>query len=331
MQINSKISYFTSNRVLWWIKTIIFLVILYVTYLLIRQKGGNIDVIMQSFERIYSPKSILLLLIVLVLTPINWAFEALKWQKLASKIENITFWEAYRGVLVGLAFSIATPMMLGDYAGKILMLKSDKRLQSIGAILLGNGMQLYVSLLFGAISYVFFIIWSQPTPVFLHLTIVFILILALFIGLLLSFQFQKVDNLSTKNKILEYILKYISILKYYNLKELRNVFFIASARYIVFTIQFLIVLKIFGVNLSISILLAGIGIIFLAKTLGSVLNFLGDLSIRELTSVYYFSYFEVNTSLIASATLMIWLINVLLPIIAGSLFVLQLKLIPKKS
>ncbi|WP_435356523.1 lysylphosphatidylglycerol synthase domain-containing protein [Emticicia sp. SJ17W-69] len=330
MQINSKISYLTSKRVLWWIKTIIFLVILYAVYLLIRKKGGDIQAIGESLHLIYSPQNIPFLVVVILLTPINWAFEAWKWQKLALKIENITFWEAYRGVLVGLTFATATPMMLGDYAGKILMLKSDKRLQSIGAILLGNGMQLYVSLLFGAISYVFFIIWSQPTPIFLHFTIVFILIIALLTGLLLSFQFQKIDNLSTENKILKYILKYISILKYYNIQELRNVFFIASARYIVFTIQFLIVLKIFGVNLSISILLAGIGIIFLAKTLGSVLNFLGDLSIRELTSVYYFSYFGSNTSLIASATLMIWLINVLLPIVVGSLFILQLKITIKK-
>ncbi len=316
---------------LWWIKTIIFLVILNATYLLIRQKGANIETIKQSFERIYSPTNILLLLIVLVLTPINWAFEAWKWQKLASKVENITFGEAYRGVLVGLAFSIATPMMLGDYAGKILMLKSDKRLQSIGAILLGNGMQLYVSMLFGAISYVFFIFWSKPTPIFLHLSFVFCLIIALIIGLLLSFNFYRIGNFSTESKILQYILRYLNILKYYNIIELRNVFFIASARYIVFTIQFLIVLKIFEINLPINILLAGIGIMFLAKTFASVLNFLGDLSVRELTSVYYFSYFDVNTSIIASATLAIWLINVLLPILVGSLFVLELKFTNKKA
>ncbi|WP_394993869.1 lysylphosphatidylglycerol synthase domain-containing protein [Emticicia sp.] len=329
MQINSKISYLTSKRILWWIKTIIFLVILYATYLLIRQKGADIEAIKYSFVSMYSPSNILLLLIVLLLTPVNWAFEAWKWQKLASKIENISFWEAYRGVLVGLAFSTATPMMLGDYAGKVLMLKSDKRLQSIGAILLGNGMQMYVSLLFGAISYLFFIFWSKPTPIFLHLSIVFLLIIALIFGLFLSFNFHRIDVFSTQNKVFQYISKYLNVLKYYNIIELRNIFFIASARYIVFTIQFLIVLKIFEINLPISILLAGIGIVFLAKTLASVLNFLGDLSVRELTSVYYFSYFGANTSFIASATLMIWLINVLLPILVGSLLVLQLKFTKK--
>ena len=316
---------------LWWIKTLIVVGVLYATYLLISMKGADMVAIKQSFERIYSGANIILLLIVLALTPINWSFEAWKWQKLASKVENISFWEAYRGVLVGLTFSIATPMMLGDYAGKILMLKSDKRLQSIGAILLGNGMQTYVSILFGAISYLFFMFWSKPTPVYLHLSIIFFLIIAIIFGLFVSINFHRVDSFSTQNKGLQFISKHLHILKYYNGIELRSIFFIASARYVVFTIQFLIVLKIFEINSPIIVLLAGIGMIFLAKTLAAILNFVGDLSVRELTSVYYFSYFGVNTSLIAAATLMIWLINVLLPILLGSLFILQIKLTTKKD
>ena len=331
MQINSKISYFTSNRVIWCLKTIIFLIVIYSVYLLIRQKGGNITEIWQSFDLIFSPNNITLLIFVLALTPINWAFESWKWQKLVAKVEKITFLEAYKGVLAGLALSIASPMMLGDYAGKILMLKTDKRLQSIGAILLGNGVQMYVSLLFGTISYLFFIFWSRPTPIFLHFIIVFCIILALIFGLFLSFNLSKVNEYFLNNKLFSYLKKYLIILKYYNFIDLKNILLIASARYLVFTIQFVIILKIFEINLPIFILLAGIGIIFLAKTLASVLNFLGDLSVRELTSVYYFSYFGVKTSLIASATLAIWLINVLLPILVGSLLVLQLKFIAKKS
>ena len=331
MQINPKISYFTSKQTIWWIKTIIFLITLYSIYLLIRQKEVNIQSIGQSFDLILLSKNTLLLVVVLLLMPINWAFEALKWQKLASKVENITFLEAYKGVLVGLAFATATPMMLGDFAGKILMLKSDKRLQSIGAILLGNAIQLYVSLLFGTISYLFFIFWSKPTPIFLHLGIIFCLIFALIIGLLLSFNLNRIDSFSTQNKVFQYVLKYLNILKYYNIIALRNAFFIASARYLIFMIQFLFILKIFEINLPITVLLAGIGIIFLAKTLGSTLSFLGDLSVRQLTSVYYFSYFGVSTSLVVSATFVIWLINVLLPILVGSLFILQLKFTTKKT
>ena len=136
MQINSKFSNLTSSRVRWWIKTIIFLTVIFLLYRLIQSKIEHFDEVEQSFGSLFLPQNIFLLIIIILLTPVNWAFEAWKWQQLASKVEKISFGEAYKGILIGLTFSTATPMMIGDYAGKILMLKTDKRLESIGAILL---------------------------------------------------------------------------------------------------------------------------------------------------------------------------------------------------
>ena len=96
-----------SSRVLWWIKTIIFLTVVFLLYRLIQSKIEHFDEIEQGFKTIFFSKNILLLLILFLLTPVNWAFEAWKWQKLASKVEKISFWEAYKGVLIGLTFSTA--------------------------------------------------------------------------------------------------------------------------------------------------------------------------------------------------------------------------------
>jgi hypothetical protein len=90
-------------------------------------------------------------------------------------------------------------------------------------------------------------------------------------------------------------------------------------------------LKVFQVNVPIYVLLVGVGIIFLTKTLISILNALGDLSIRELTSIYYFGFFGANFIAVSSATFMIWLVNILLPIIIGSVFILQLKFTPTRN
>ena len=331
MQINSKISYLTSKQMLWWIKTLIFLIVVFALYLLIKSKIEHYDEFKQSFKHLFLPENKYLIAIIILLTPINWAFEAWKWQKLACKIEKTSFWEAYKGVLIGLTFATATPMMIGDFAGKILMLKTDKRLQSVGAILLGNSLQLYVSLLFGTISYLFFIIWANPQPFLLHISLLSLLTLCLIFGIFLSFNLSNIDQFLSKNKLLEYLKKYLLVLENYTLFELQNLFFIAVSRYFVFSIQFLLMFKIFQINLPNTIIFAGIGIVFLGKTFISMLNVLGDLSIRELTSIYYFSFFGTNIAAISSATFMIWLINVLLPILIGSLFILQLKLITKKS
>jgi len=320
-----------SSRVLWWIKTIIFFTVVFLLYRLIQSKIEHFDEIEQGFKTIFFSKNILLLLILFLLTPVNWAFEAWKWQKLASKVEKISFWEAYKGVLIGLTFSTATPMMIGDYAGKVLMLKTDKRLQSIGAILLGNSLQMYVSLLFGTISYLFFIILANPKPLFLHIFIIAILISSLIFGIFLSLNLSNIKVFLSRNKFFEYLKKYLGVLENYTLLELKKLFIIAASRYIIFSIQFVLMFKVFQVNLPIYVLLVGVGIIFLTKTLISILNALGDLSIRELTSIYYFGFFGANIFAVSSATLMIWLVNVLFPMLIGSIFILQLKLIQKRN
>jgi hypothetical protein len=318
-----------SSRVLWWIKTVIFLTVVFLLYRLIQSKIEHFDEIEQGSKTIFFSKNILLLIILFFLTPVNWAFEAWKWQKLASKVEKISFWEAYKGVLIGLTFSTATPMMFGDYAGKVLMLKTDKRLQSIGAILLGNSLQMYVSLLFGTISYLFFIILANPKPLFLHIFIIAILISSLIFGIFLSLNLSNIKVFLSRNKLFEYLKKYLGVLENYTLLELKKLFIIASSRYIIFSIQFVLMFKVFQVNLPIYVLLVGVGIIFLTKTLISILNALGDLSIRELTSIYYFGFFGANIFAVSSATFMIWLVNVLFPILIGSIFILQLKFTPK--
>ncbi|MFD2520814.1 lysylphosphatidylglycerol synthase domain-containing protein [Emticicia soli] len=322
MQINSKIFDFTVKQALWIIKNILFAAVLFSVYLLLKEKGESINEVLRHLRQIPITASIW---VVLLLIPVNWAFEAWKWQRLALKVEQISFWEAYQGVLAGLALSTFTPMMIGDYAGKILMLKTQKRTASIGAILLGNGMQLYVSLLFGALSYAYFIYIAQPKPVALHWSILGLLVILLLLGIWIAFSLQRINFLDSSQKIIRTIGQYLVVLKTYRLVEIRDIFLIATGRYITFSIQFLFVLQLFKIELPLVVLLAGIGIVFLTKTLGAAFNFLGDLSMRAITSVYYFSYFGVQLSLITTATFTIWLVNVLFPVFIGSVFVLTLR------
>ena len=328
MQNNSKILDFKPNVGLWILKNILFAAILYSVYLLLKEKGESISDMMKYLRQI--PVNALLIT-VLLLIPANWAFEAWKWQRLAIKVESLSFWEAYKGVLAGLALGNFTPFMLGDYAGKIAMLKTQKRKVSIGAILLGNGMQLYVSLLFGGISYLYFLIVAKPSPFLLHIYIVAFLCVLLLLGIWIAFNLQRLNFEGANNRFIKYIGQYLSILKEYSQPEIRDIFLIASGRYLIFAIQFLLVLQLFQINLSIPVLLSGIGLIFLTKTLGAAFNFLGDLSIRAVTSIYYFGYFGVNLSLITTAAFTIWFINVLVPVMVGSVFILSLRFSAKQA
>lgn len=316
----------TTKIHLGWLKILIFIVVCYSIYLIIKQKGEKIEDIGAIIQQIFDAKNAFLLCIIFLLTPINWALEALKWQKLAEKIEKLSFFEAYRGVLVGLALSTSTPLMIGDYVGKIWMLRSNRRLESIGAILLGNGIQMFVSLLFGTLSYVAFVWLNRDAYFWIHLGIIFLLVASLILGVWLVSNRQKINVLFDKSKFFRLFRRYLAVFENYSLTELRQILLIGICRYFVFTIQFILLLIAFDIDLPILTLFYGVCLIFLAKTLVSVLNFIGDLSIRELTSLYYFSHFAVSTLTISMATLMIWLINVFLPIIVGVFFIWHLKI-----
>lgn len=308
------------------IKTIFVLIVLLAIVLILKEKQASLSELSSKLKNLITAQNLFLLLLVLLLTPINWAFEALKWQKLASKIEKVSFLQAYRGVLVGLSMSTATPLMLGDYAGKILMLKSDKRSESIGAILLGNGMQTFVAIIFGWLSYIFFVFGTNQKPFIIHSTIFILLGIIVFGGILIAFRLQKIIVFLQSFKYFQSISKYLQVLQNYSFRNLQEIFFIATLRYFVFSLQFLLIFFIFQVNLSLEIILAGIGMIFFAKTIASVINFIGDLSLRSLTAIYYFNAFGADVSIVGMATLLLWLINVLLPVLVGSVFIWQLKL-----
>ena len=54
---------------------------------------------------------------------LNWSIEAIKWRLLIKKMQPITFIEALKGVLSGVAVGTFTPNRIGEFGGRILYLK----------------------------------------------------------------------------------------------------------------------------------------------------------------------------------------------------------------
>ncbi|MEZ4903546.1 MAG: hypothetical protein R2822_18165 [Spirosomataceae bacterium] len=143
------------------LKFLLLLVLLGYLYKTIESKGQSWRDIRDLLATNLNARHGLELVMVVFLTPINWACESRKWQLLAQKIEQISFYAAFKGVLAGLALGFMMPNNVGDAAGRILSLQSEQRLSGVGAALLANGLQFYVSLLFGTWGWGYFL-WQQP-------------------------------------------------------------------------------------------------------------------------------------------------------------------------
>ncbi len=308
------------------LKTLLFILIVWMLYKTFKDKPQNIVGLIVECQKALLWENLWKGIALILLIFFNWGFEAKKWQQLALKVEEISFKEALKGVLMGLSLGFITPANLGDYAGRMWKFQHQKRAESIGAILLGNGIQFYISLLFGTLSFVYFVFRKEQFS-----TLNFIMILVFSLSLTLGFFAYLKRHLFylflLKIPFLKRFAHTVKILENFENQEVRIVFFWALMRYFTISIQFVLVLLIFGIDLEVLDLLAIACLIFLVKTIVPAINFLGDLGIREFSAIYFFSFYHVNTSAVIAATFVLWLINILFPVLLGSILVLKTKLL----
>ena len=98
-----------------------------------------------------------LLLSAAALMPVNQMLEARKWQVLARRVEPLRFGAALRAVVLGLTLGFSTPNRVGDYAARVLLLRSRRRLDAVGAVFLGRFAQLLVTVGAGAVGAGYFL------------------------------------------------------------------------------------------------------------------------------------------------------------------------------
>jgi len=294
-------------------------------YLTIREKGQGLQDVLQLLRERLTVKHLTELTFVTLLTPFNWACESRKWQLLAQKIENISFLQSLKGVLSGLALGFIMPNNVGDAAGRVLSLQSHQRLTGVGAALLSNGLQFYVSLFFGTLGWGFFIGQHATLQNWPQLMLLGALIVTLVFGIWLIISRKSAERYLERFKWFRWIEPYVDVIAQYDLAEIGHAFRWAVLRYGVFTLQFALLLSIFDVSLPVLDSLACIFLVFFAKTLIPALNFLGDLGIREASSLYFFSFYGIAPARVVAITLTLWCINILLPVLVGAFWMLKIK------
>ena len=306
-------------------KWLIFCAVLYFVYLITQNRQVDIGYVIHHLRRVLSIKNLFLFLIVFLMSFFNWGFEAKKWQILVKQVEIISFKDAFKSVLIGLSFGFISQADLGDLAGKMVLIKNKNRKKSTGAVLLGGGIQTYISLIFGIVGLAYFM-----TNVFLSIStfeylIFYLCFLGILFGMVLLYYRKNIDALFDKFSFLSYLKPFLIILKSYSNLEIFQVFAFAVSRYLVFSLQFLVILFIFQIELPTLVLTMIIFLVFLVKTILPSVSFISDLGIRSMTSLYLFEFYKIDSSIIIASTFTLWFINILLPVLIGTFIFLRLK------
>ncbi|AWA28933.1 hypothetical protein HYN48_01890 [Flavobacterium magnum] len=295
--------------------TIKVVVVVSAFYFIFQKLHGNPKLDWGKFAEILRTETAMLLFgAVLLLAFANRFFEILKWQCLVATVRDISLGSASEQVLGGLTAGIFTPNGVGEYAGKALYFEKALTGKILFLNLVCNGAQMLVSVVFGFFGLLYF---NAIHHVITSKTVLWVFGAAC-IGIL-SLFFMK--RFSIKGYSLEKGIHKINALPQ---RVHRKNMGLAVARYLFFSHQQYLLFVCFDVHLPYLLMMATIAsTYFLASCLPSF-QFL-DFAVKGSVAVLFFGLLGVNEWIVVLVTTLMWLLNVVIPVIIGSYFILRLK------
>ncbi|NMH25473.1 hypothetical protein [Flavobacterium solisilvae] len=263
----------------------------------------------EKFGQLIEEKATFISVFILLLFSVaNRFFEILKWQNLVKVIKPISLGESSKQVLGALTAGIFTPNGLGEYAGKALFFNKNETKKVIFLNLICNGIQMILSVAFGTIGLFVLGYWKWSFA---------IIGLAVFL-ILFSFFTKKIK---IKGYSIEKLIQKINeIPKAIHNKNIG----LAICRYLVFSHQYYFLFVLFGVDLPYITLISSIAAVyFLASSLPSF-QFL-DFAVKGSVAIFFFGRLGVSDWIVVFISTLMWFLNVVLPVIIGSYFVLTFK------
>ena len=294
-------------------QSIVFLIkVLIVTaafYFIYQQLANNDKLDWEKLTSLVKEKSTFLgVLFLLTLSFANRFLEILKWQNLISFLKPISIGEATKQVLCSLTAGIFTPNGLGEYAGKALYFDKKKTKKIIFLNGICNGIQMILTVVFGIIGLFILGYWKWSLGI----------TLMAFAFCLMAFLSK---NIKVKGYSIEKLIKKINEIPK-RIHQKNNL--LALCRYLVFSHQYYFLFLAFDVDLPYLTMMATIATVyFLASSLPSF-QFL-DFAVKGSVAVFFFEKLGVNEWIVVFISTLMWFLNVVLPVVIGSYYVLKFK------
>lgn len=283
----------------------------------------------------FAKENILFIVLLVLLMICNWAIESRKWQLLMRPIQHISFLRAFRAVLSGLSFSLFIPNGIGEYFGRIVYMDEGNRLKSISLTIAGSMSQVIITALAG-ITGLFYLkenAWQQA-PLIQGLSIFWVnivlsmIIMGAFVLIMVYYRLSWLSSLFEKIPLVHKYRYFIEHLETFSSKDLTKILGLSLIRFSVFTAQYILALNIFKAGVALPEAIATVSVIFLVLLVLPTIP-AADLGLRGQTALQLFGLISTNVVGIVATTAIIWFVNLILPAMAGSLFVAGIRIFKK--
>ena len=274
--------------------------------------------------------------LVVFLMFINWGIEAKKWQLLINHIQHFSFNRAFKSVLSGCSVTMLTPNRVGEYGGRILYVEEGNRIKAISLTIVGSISQLLITMVMGCLGLFFLRLISHNNDraldvlpdfwgnILIYLSVSMTVILLLFY-LRLSWLVKMMEKLPAFQKI----VKHIRVLDEFSDKQLIGILFLSFVRYLVFVLQYVLLLQVMHIEIAGWVCFWLMSVFYLVMAVAPTFGFI-ELPVRVSACWAILKLYTSNELGVGTAALGIWLINLVIPAIIGSLLILSIKILKEK-
>lgn len=295
------------------------------------KNSENKDEILPALQRgIENNLHLIILLFILVF--VNWGIEAFKWKFLAIKLEKISYFKAFRSVMSGVTIGMFTPNRIGEFAGRVLYLRKENRAEGSVLSLTGSFAQFFTTLFMGIPALIFYILMFSPNK-FVESNLILPIILSVLSAIILMivfFNLQWIYHILIRIPFLEKQREKFKYLKIAAKKDLFHLLILSIFRYFVFILQFYLICRVFMLEISFLQVLTGSANVYFLMSMLPVFT-LGEPALRASLTGIFFSVFTLNISGIISASVLLWIINVLFVALTGAILLLNQKIFKYES
>jgi hypothetical protein len=270
------------------------------------------------------------LILVTLLMLVNWGLEALKWKYLTRRLQYMSVWRAIEAVFCGLTWAIFTPNRLGEYGGRVLFLPPRKRLYGVFTMAIGSFGQNVLTNVMGVTAFLWFLY------TYLHLKLWILLLLTVagiafaLIMVIFYFNISWLVFLLKKIKWLNKYERFFSIIGRYSFTSLFSVLLFCIARFIAFSLEYYLLIHLLIPDLKALPMMMMVFNMFFVQSAMPTIDLL-DVGMRGMTASAFFSFITVQQIAIIASVSAIWFINLIVPAILGSIFVLKIKFFDRNS
>lgn len=291
-------------------------------------KTSLISIWQDQRQHLYYPY----LWICIALMPLNWWLEAFKFQKLMSPHLKFTLRTAVFSVLSGLAAGIVTPGRIGEYAGRLMTSDADYKTEVISATLLGSIAQNICNIAGGIIFSYFFL--KSALNVTYDNTFAFVagVMIQIVILMVIYYNLPRIAHMIEKWLPHRWILKFSNKLKsldLYHAPLLHKVLGISFLRYMVYFLQYILIIMFFDVDGTLKDIAANVAGIYMIQTGIPLPAFLSVMARGEV-AVLVWSGLGVSSMIALASTFTLWIINLIFPSLVGLTYIYYQKIDFKK-